>query len=116
MATRSMIGVELPDGKVKAVYCHWDGYPQGVGADLLSMGFSTTEQVEEFIDEGDRSTVNLSYGEWRGEDCPPRTYPSVEKYFSSDLEEWGYLFTRGGEWIVKDMWAKGVPQPVEDLI
>jgi len=116
MATRSIIGVELPNGTVKAVYCHWDGYPKGVGAGLLSMSFSTTEQVEEFINEGDRSTVNLSYAAMRGEDAPPNTYPSVDEYFASDLEEWGYLFTSNGEWIVKDMYANSDPQPVETLI
>jgi hypothetical protein len=125
MSTKSIIGVELPNGTVKVVYCHWDGYPEGVGADLISMGFSTTEQVEEFINEGDRSTVNLSYAEMRGEDTPPNivrwefppnTYPSVDEYFASDLEEWGYLFTRDREWIVKDMYENSDPQPVETLI
>lgn len=116
MATRSIIGVELPNGTVKAVYCHWDGYPEGVGADLLSRGFSTTEEVEEFIDEGDRSTVDKSYAEMRGEDLPPVTYSSVEKYFASGVGEWRYLFTRGGEWIVKDMYANSEPQPLESLI
>jgi hypothetical protein len=27
MATRSAIGYALPSGKVRAVYCHWDGSP-----------------------------------------------------------------------------------------
>ena len=116
MATSSIIGVELPNGTVKAVYCHWDGYPKGVGASLLSKRFSTTEQVEEFINEGARSTVKLSYAAMRGEDTPPDTYSSVDEYFASDLEEWGYLFTRDGEWIVKDMYANSNPQPVATLI
>ena len=30
-ATRSMIGIEQPNGKIVAVYCHYDGYPEGVG-------------------------------------------------------------------------------------
>ena len=29
MATRSRIAIELSDGTVKSVYCHWDGYPDG---------------------------------------------------------------------------------------
>ena len=26
MATRSAIGMKTPEGKIKAIYCHWDGY------------------------------------------------------------------------------------------
>jgi hypothetical protein len=110
MATRCFIGVELPEGKVKAVYCHNDGYPEGVGADLLSMGFTEPSEVEEFVNEGDRSTVDLSYKEWRNEDCPPNEYESVSEYFNSDLEQYGYLFTQEGQWLVKDMHAV-FPEP-----
>jgi hypothetical protein len=111
MATRSRIAVELPDGKVKSVYCQWDGYPNGVGKDLLKRGFNSTREVEEFIDEGDRSTVDLSYNEWRGEDCPPLEHNSAEEFFKSDIEEYGYLYTIKGEWIVK-----GQYQPVDGLL
>lgn len=27
MATRSAIALQRPDGSLRAVYCHWDGYP-----------------------------------------------------------------------------------------
>ena len=27
MATRSRIAKQNPDGTIKSVYCHWDGYP-----------------------------------------------------------------------------------------
>ena len=37
MSTRSAIGMLTWDGKVKAVYCHWDGYPQGVGRTLRDL-------------------------------------------------------------------------------
>ena len=101
MATRSRIAVELLDGTVKSVYCHNDGYPEGVGQDLLNRNFSSTQEVEDFIDEGDRSTVDLSYGEWRGEDCPPKHHESVSNFFNGDIEEYGYLFTQEGQWLVK---------------
>ena len=35
MSTRSYIGVEDASGAVRAVYCHTDGYPEGVGSVLL---------------------------------------------------------------------------------
>lgn len=113
MATRSRIGVELSDGTVKSVYCHNDGYVNGVGMDLLNLGFSSSEEVENFIDEGDRTTVGLSYKEWRNEDCPPETHKSVVEYFDGDIEEYGYLFTQEGEWLVKS--AHSYPKEVINL-
>jgi len=103
--SRSRGAVELPNGKVKSVYCHWDGYPDGVGRDLLNMGFNSTDEVEEFINEGDRSTVELSYKAWRNEDCPPLEHDSVSSFFNGDIEEYGYLYTTKGEWIVKDSYG-----------
>ena len=36
MATRSLIAVQNADGTFLSIYCHWDGYPSGVGKDLLN--------------------------------------------------------------------------------
>ena len=33
MATRSFIGI-VEEDKIKGIYCHWDGYPENVGAIL----------------------------------------------------------------------------------
>lgn len=38
MSTRSSIAVELPSGAVRAVYCHFDGYIDGVGKALVALG------------------------------------------------------------------------------
>jgi len=101
VATRSRIAVELGNGTVKSVYCHNDGYVSGVGRALEHMGFTSTEECEEYIDEGDRSTTSLSYKEWRDENCPPQKHKSKEEYFAGDIEEYGYLFTKDCEWVVK---------------
>ena len=69
------------------------------------MGFNSTDEVEEFINEGDRSTVELSYKAWRNEDCPPLEHDSVSSFFNGDIEEYGYLYTTKGEWIVKDSYG-----------
>jgi len=98
MATRSRIGVELPSGKVKSVYCHWDGYPSGVGKDLKRKGFKNTDEVLEFINKGDRSKVSESYNEMRGEDIVTQMNDSVNEYMNSDLEEYGYLYTLNNGW------------------
>lgn len=101
MATRSRIAVELQDGTVKSVYCHNDGYIDGVGRDLKRKGFSSTDECEEFINAGDRSTVELSYKEWRNEDCPPQVHKNRDEFFAGDIEQYGYLFTKDGYWVVK---------------
>jgi len=101
MATRSRIAVELQDGTVKSVYCHNDGYISGVGRDLKNKGFESTDECEEFIDEGDRSTVDRSYKEWRNENCPHQVHKNRNEFFAGDIEEYGYLFTKEGNWVVK---------------
>jgi len=37
MATRSVIGYIQEDGSFLGVYAHYDGYPSGVGSNLLKM-------------------------------------------------------------------------------
>lgn len=113
MATRSRIAIELAEGKVKSVYCHNDGYPDGVGLNLMNKFPNGTDssEVQKFIEEGDRSTVHLSYKEWRDEDCPPKNHGSVPDFFNGDIEEWGYLYTQEGEWLVKS-WRASEPKPL----
>lgn len=90
MSTRSFIALKLREedkrrvlksscGKVVStsydylyVYCHFDGYPDGVGADLVDLKM-TYDDALDFILEGDRSSVSRSYWGWRGEECPPKS-------------------------------------------
>ena len=36
MSTRSRIGLQLANGSVLSVYCHWDGYPEFNGVKLVN--------------------------------------------------------------------------------
>ena len=112
MSTRSRIAVELPTGKVKSVYCHFDGDPSGVRKDLLHKDFETTDEVEAFIDEGDRSTVDEAYKE-RGEDFPADIIDSADAFFAGDIEEYGYLFTLELKWVYKK--AYGINNIIKTL-
>ena len=50
------------------VYCHHDGYPEGVGADLIHMfDGGDYEDVIKYIMLGDRTSSDLSYWDWRKE-------------------------------------------------
>ena len=36
MSTRSNIGILNKDGTIESIYCHLDGYPEGVGLELYN--------------------------------------------------------------------------------
>jgi len=123
MATRSRIGIQLPDDSVLSVYHHWDGYPEWLGK-TLKQHYITKEKVAELIDGGDMSScwttdrwdtkLNEEYGpqyySQRGEDCPPRLDDSVEEYLSNG-EEYAYLYTLDGEWLCYDRHNCGITMP-----
>ena len=110
MATRSRIGLELTDGSVISIYCHFDGYSEFNGVKLVEH-FNSYEKAAELIDLGDISCLWTNAG-WnnetlpetgplpysaRGEDCPPRL--DANKYdYLAEGEEYAYLFTNG-EWV-----------------
>lgn len=56
MATRSAIGYQLPSGKIKSVYCHWDGYPQHHGP-ILESRYNSIQAVRELIRPGSISCL-----------------------------------------------------------
>lgn len=56
MGTRSRIGIELPDHTVVSVYCHWDGYPEFNGKQLVQH-YQNREDVKALIDGGSMSSL-----------------------------------------------------------
>jgi len=107
MATRSRIAIQLSDESVLSVYCHWDGYPSGVGQTLVEH-YNTNEKVTELIDGGDMSSCwseddQPKYYSARGEDSPPRLDADLCEYLlPAGSEEYAYLFTNG-EWVCYHM-------------
>jgi hypothetical protein len=115
MATRSRIGLELPDGSILSAYAHWDGYPEWMGR-ILRTHYNTKDKVAELIDGGDMSspwtnagfsneTVEQGplYYSQRGDDCPPRLDADLCEYLLPDNnEEFAYVF-RNGEWVCYNM-------------
>lgn len=118
MSTRSRIAVELNDGTVKSVYCHWDGYPAGVGNDLLNRDFGSTDEVEDFLDEGNRSTVDESYYDRGEEKDNPIVHKNVETYLDEafDWEEYAYLYNKDGEWTVTHFTGRIKNEKVIDIL
>lgn len=62
MATRSTIAVELDDGVIKQVYCHWDGYLTNNGRILLE-NYTDPIVAEELVTLGSISSLRETAGE-----------------------------------------------------
>ena len=58
MATRSLIGIKLGD-YVKTIYCHWDGYPSGVGQTLVN-NYTSPSAVFDLLELGDLSSLDAT--------------------------------------------------------
>lgn len=107
MSTRCFIGIELESGGMLSIYCHHDGYPEGVG-EKLQMYWDDRQAVEELLRLGDISSLGLSiegteaYCRDRGEPLHPARIRSEEAM----LESWGeyvYMYTLLGVWMVKSL-------------
>ena len=56
MATRSAIGYRKLDGSVRAVYCHWDGFPEHQ-LPILRKHYSGVRKVQALIKPGSMSSL-----------------------------------------------------------
>ena len=93
-----------PNGSpVLQIYCHWDGYPEGVG-EALQSGYNTYEQALALILGGDLSSLDTScsypYSLGKGEDasrCAPTVLSEPELN-----EEYLYVFDyKTNQWFVQ---------------
>lgn len=118
MATRSTIAMEFTDGTVKQVYCHWDGYLEGVGKTLVEH-YTSLEKVESLLNEGSISILGKDIGEKhsfddhldgefctfytrdRGDSHHVSSFGSIDDYERHrQYEEFDYLLTQDGVWNV----------------
>ncbi|QNJ25934.1 hypothetical protein SynSYN20_01607 [Synechococcus sp. SYN20] len=56
MATRSAIGYKLPNGNIRASYCHWDGNPEHQ-LPILTEHYTTAEAVVALVAHGSMSQL-----------------------------------------------------------
>ena len=103
MSTRCRIGIENKNGTITSIYCHHDGYPEGVG-NALYYGYDSYEKALALILGGDVSVIDEKYtypysiGE--GED-PNWNVPTVLDKPKLD-EEYLYVFNHD-EWFVQEL-------------
>ena len=142
MSTRSRIGVQDADGTIRSIYCHFDGYLDGVGATLAGH-YADANKVEQLVALGDLSSldddlapaegvahnwdkpapgVTTAYHRDRGEQHRIATHETEADYLAFAKESWGeyiYLF-RDGRWLVHaypgEEYGNGGFQPIADAI
>jgi hypothetical protein len=112
MSTHSAI-VEKTATGYRGIYCHWDGYPEGVGA-TLKKHYTDPVKVSALIDLGDisclreevaptkgmvhsfnspREDVTVAYGRDRGEDgIETKTGATLKEVVDQIDYEYIYLF------------------------
>ena len=57
MSTRSGVGLLMPDGTIKAIYVHWDGYVSGGVGETLASHYTERAKIEKLIALGDLSSL-----------------------------------------------------------
>ena len=121
MATRARIALQLNEDKIIGSYHHWDGYPGGLGYNLIDNWYKA-DKVEKAIMLGDASKwgqfigekidfddtgadsyayQNVYYGRDRGEkDCHHQVYTSEQAYLENGFksgEDYIYLAKNTGQ-------------------
>ena len=105
MSTRSFICKYDTDKKAyRAIYCHFDGYVEGVGA-MLDANYDTESKVDALLDLGDISSLESTVEETRKnayKNSQPRYLTHItdnEEVTDSDIE-FVYLYVSKGLWQV----------------
>ena len=140
MATRSNIAYKTPEGKIRSVYCHWDGYPAHNG-EMLVRNYQQARKIAQLVEMGQISSldedvfptpnsghsfdspeegVTVFYGRDRGETMVgTQEFEDIPSWIDN-MEEYAYLWN-GKEWLVNDHGerdANGFPifNRVEDVV
>jgi len=85
MSTRSRIAIKTETG-YRSIYCHWDGYPTGVGKTLMDY-WNTPERIHALMDLGDLSQLGDSIQTAEPYSSRGDYLPAVETKSLSGLEE-----------------------------
>ena len=122
MSTRSTIAIANNDGKILSIYCHFDGYPEGVGQ-VLRHYYTEEDKIKSLINLGDISVldefvepvgtqhsfdtpevgVTIAYGRDRKEEgTTPKEYPTFRDWLAAtqskfSMIDYAYLWD-GSEW------------------
>lgn len=92
MGTRSRIGLALGPDQIISVYCHYDGYIQHNGRQLID-NYLYKEQVEDLINGGDMGQLHTTH-RWDSAPLKKEVYDAegnrTVEYITTDNEQWVY--------------------------
>lgn len=88
MSTRSRIAIRQPDGSYRSIYCHFDGYPAGVGA-TLAAHYTDPAKVEQLMVLGDLSSLGPEIGEPHDFAAPLEAHPDWCRAYGRDRGDTG---------------------------
>lgn len=99
MATRSNIAIQTAEG-IKAIYCHFDGYLEGVGR-ILQEYYNTYQRVNQLIELGNIRSIQEALSDIEPYEEPSTLFENEQEYIQvlKDWIEYAYLF-KDGEWYV----------------
>lgn len=122
MATRSNIAYKTAEGKIRAAYCHYDGYTSNNG-EILRRFYTDADKVKTLVDLGSMSFlaakvfptkpghsfdtpeagVVVFYNRDRGEGWDITSWKEYDDFaeYVADGEEYMYFFN-GTDWLVND--------------
>lgn len=118
MSTHAAIILKTKNGKYRGIYCHFDGYKEGVGYTLLDH-YNNYEKINELINLGDISCLGerinpigkhtfdspeeettIAYMRDRGEEgCEARESDVLEDIIDDIDPEYYYVF-ENGKWYI----------------
>lgn len=105
MATRSLIGMVKEDKSIQVIYCHWDGYPTYVGAQL-ALNYYDKNTIQSLLDLGDRSslggmpTADTTYAVTQNQEIEPRIFANMDEFIASDKMGTEFAYIHDKEWEV----------------
>ena len=122
MATRSHIGILQEDQSVFFVYCHFDGYPSGVGK-ILKENYDRPEDVFNLLSFGDISILNdtiedsVFYKRDKNETDVDQAQTTSEKFLTkSPGIDYKYLYdVKTEEWSCRDWVGSVVKIPTDNI-
>jgi hypothetical protein len=95
--TRSSIAIILEDNSIIGTYCHYDGYLEGVGTQLVNH-FTTTEEIVKLIKGGDIRCIENGEVEYFIEPYTERSWEDYDDFLDNMEQDFNYLFV-DGEWV-----------------
>jgi hypothetical protein len=109
MATRSVIGYIQEDGSYIGCYCHYDGYPSGVGSFLLKM---SPEDIKTMVTAGIiKGGIRSIYStDLAGVEYFDESWPHARRTQLPGGEEYDYILDTDGTLTCTDSGGNDIPQ------